>query len=299
MMKPVLRIDGSGASAVEGRPVLDFRKAAWNWSMIAGALVLGPLTFAWDAVLMACILTYASLLVGHSAGMHRMMIYKTYRCPKWLERTLIYVGVLVGMAGPFGILRIHDMRDWAQRQQACHDFFAHRRSYWKDIYWQLTCRFEFARPPRFKAEPEVADDRWYRFFEATWRLHQLLPAGLLYLVGGWPWVVWGVCVRVSVGIVGHWTITYFCHNPGPGRWRVKGASVQASNIPGIGILTYGECWHNNHHAFPELARIGLEKGQLDPSWMFIRWLGMMGWAKNIGLPRPADQREDLLHLETA
>lgn len=299
MMKPVLRIDGSGASAVKGRPVLDIRKAAWNWSMIAGALVLGPLTFTWGAFFMACVLTYVTLLVGHSAGMHRMMIHKTYRCPKWLERTLIYVGVLVGMAGPFGILRIHDMRDWAQRQNACHDFFAHRRSYWKDIYWQLTCRFEFARPPRFTAEPELADDRWYQFFEATWRLHQLLPAGRLYLAGGWPWVVWGVCVRVSVGIVGHWTITYFCHNPGPGQWRVKGASVQASNIPGIGILTYGECWHNNHHAFPESARIGLEKGQLDPSWMFIRWLGMLGWARNIGLPRPADQREDLLRIEAA
>jgi stearoyl-CoA desaturase (delta-9 desaturase) len=44
---------------------------------------------------------------------------------------------------------------------------------------------------------------------------------------------------------------------------VKGASVQASNIPWIGFITHGECWHNNHHAFPEFARIGLEKGQTD------------------------------------
>jgi fatty-acid desaturase len=298
MMKPVLRIDGHDASAVDGRPVLDLRKAAWNWSMIAGALVLGPLTFAWDALFMTCVLTYFSLLIGHSAGMHRMMIHKTYQCPKWLERTLIYVGVLVGMAGPFGILRIHDQRDWAQRQQRCHDFFAHTRSYPQDIFWQLTCRFEFARPPQFRIERELADDAWYRFFEATWRFHQLPLAGLLYLAGGWPWVVWGVCVRVSVSVVGHWTITYVCHNPGPGRWRVKGASVQASNIPGIGILTYGECWHNNHHAFPESARIGIDRGQTDPSWVFISWLGKMGWAKNIGLPRPADQREDLLCIET-
>jgi stearoyl-CoA desaturase (delta-9 desaturase) len=294
MMKPVLRIDGRDASAVDGRPVLDLKKAAWNWSMIAGALVLGPLTFTWDALVMTCVLTYFSLLIGHSAGMHRMMIHKSYRCPKWLERLLIYVGVLVGMAGPFGILRIHDQRDWAQRQERCHDFFAHTRGYLQDIFWQLTCRFEFARPPRFGIERELADDGWYRFFEATWRLHQLPLAGLLYLGGGWSWVVWGICVRVSVSVVGHWTITYFCHNPGPGRWRVKGASVQASNIPGIGLLTYGECWHNNHHAFPESARIGLDRGQIDPSWMFISWLGKMGWATNIGVPRPADQREDLL-----
>jgi len=89
------------------------------------------------------ILTYCSLLVGHSAGTHRMMIHKTFQRPKWLERILIYIGVVVGMAGPFGILRIHDLRDRAQRQNACHDFFAYRRSYWKDLFWQLTYRFQF------------------------------------------------------------------------------------------------------------------------------------------------------------
>ena len=299
MMKPVLRVNGSGASAVDGRPAVDIRKAAWNWSMIASALVFGPPSFTWGALSMACVLTYITLLVGHSAGMHRMMIHRTYQCPKWLERILIYVGVIVGMAGPYSILRIHDLRDWAQRQQRCHDFFSHRRGYLQDIFWQLTCQFEFARPPQFRIEQELAEDRWLRFFESTWRWQQLPVAGLLYLAGGWPWVVWGIFVRVSIGIVGHWTITYFCHNPGPGRWRVKEASVQASNIPGIGILTYGECWHNNHHAFPESARIGLERGQVDPSWVFIYCLGKIGWARDIGLPRPADQREDLLRIEAA
>jgi len=296
-MKPVLRVDDSNASAVEGRPTLDVKKAVWNWSMIAGAIFLGPLTFGWGAVLMCCVLTYFSLLVGHSAGMHRMMIHKTYQCPQLLERTLIYIGVLVGMAGPFGILRIHDVRDWAQRQKECHDFFAHRRSYLKDVFWQLTCCFEFTHPPRFTIEDQLAGDRWYQFLEATWRYHQLIVAVPLYSFGGWTWIVWGIFVRVSIGIVGHWTITYFCHNPGCGKWGVKGASVQASNIPGIGFLTHGECWHNNHHAFPESARIGLDKGQTDLSWVFISWLGKIGLATNIGLPRSFDQRDDLFLVD--
>jgi len=293
MMKPVLRVDGSNASPLDGRPILDIKKAVWNWSMISAAVFLGPFTFTWGAFVTCCILTYFFLLIGHSAGMHRMMIHKTYQCPKLIERALIYIGVLVGMAGPFGILRIHDLRDWAQRQKECHDFFAHRCGYLKDVFWQLTCRFDFTHPPAFKIEDELADDPWYKFLEATWRFHQLSLAIPLYLLGGWPWVVWGIFVRVSIGIVGHWTITYFCHNPGPGKWHVKGASVQASNIPWIGFITQGECWHNNHHAFPESARIGLEKGQTDPSWVFISCLEKIGWATNIGRPRCLEQREDL------
>jgi stearoyl-CoA desaturase (delta-9 desaturase) len=148
-------------------------------------------------------------------------------------------------------------------------------------------------------ESKYADSTYYQWLEKTWRLHQLALAVLLFSLGGWSFVVWGVFVRVSVSIVGHWTITYFCHNPGHGNWRVVNAAVQASNIPGLGILTYGECWHNNHHAFPESARIGLESGQCDPAYRFIEVLGFAGLASNIGQPRPEDQREDLRRTNRA
>src|SRR5580698_63988 len=128
MMKPVLRIDGIPANACDGRVVLDLPKAAWNGVMLVAALVLGPLFFSWSALALFLSLTYVSLLIGHSVGMHRMMIHRTFTCSKPLERALIYVGVLVGLSGPFGIIRIHDTRDWAQRQAKCHEFSSHRRS---------------------------------------------------------------------------------------------------------------------------------------------------------------------------
>jgi stearoyl-CoA desaturase (delta-9 desaturase) len=293
MMKPVLRVDGSNASATDGRPVIDWPKALWNGGMLAVALVFCPLLFRWSAVGLFVVATYLSLLVGHSVGMHRMMIHRSFQSGKPVERLLIYIGVLVGVSGPYGIIRIHDMRDWAQRQSACHDFFAHRRWLAQDLLWQLAWKFQFDRPPTLRIEPNLADDPWYRFMDRTWRLHQLLPGIIFYAVGGWSWVVWGVCLRVFVSTAGHWTVTYFCHNPGPGRWRVKGAAVQASNMPGLGLITYGECWHNNHHAFPESARIGLEPGQTDPGWLFIRLLRGLGLVRNVGIPRNEASREDL------
>jgi len=303
MMEAVIRVDGEGADAVHGRAVLDWPKLIWNFAMLGAAIIFAIPTFSWSALLLFICLTYATLLIGHSVGMHRMMIHRSFRCKKPLEYLLIYIGVLVGVAGPFGILRIHDLRDWAQRQPKAHDFFTHRRWVLPDLLWNLAYRFEFERAPTFHIEPNLAQDRFYRFMEATWRWQQIPLAVLLFYMGGWAWVIWGICLRVSVSTIGHWTITYYCHNPQlrkkPGRWRVKGAGVQAANLIGpwsvMGLLTYGECWHNNHHAFPESAQIGLEKGQYDPAWWIISALERAGLADKVGRPRSEDQRDDL-HL---
>jgi stearoyl-CoA desaturase (delta-9 desaturase) len=234
-----------------------------------------------------------SLLLGHSVGVHRKLIHRTYECPKALERFLVYLGVIVGMAGPFGLVRVHDLRDWAQREPECHDFFSHRKAFWKDALWQLNCKFQFDKPPRLNIEPAIAGDAFYKFLERTWILQQIPVALVLFWLGGWPWVVWGVFGRVFVSVAGHWTVTYLTHNPGPGRWVVPGAGVQASNLCGAGLITMGECWHNNHHAFPESARIGLAADERDPGWAVLRVLQWAGLAWNIGLPRARARQEDL------
>ncbi len=297
MMEPVIRVDGTGADPCLGTVRLDWPKTLWNGAMIAGTIA-ALFVATWQAVAMSLVLTYATLLVGHSVGMHRMMIHRTFKAKPWLARTLIYLGTLVGVSGPSGIIRIHDTRDWAQRGAFCHDFFAHRAGFWQDLAWNLFYRFEFARPPLVTIEPEIADDPFTRFLDATWRWQQLPLAVLLYAAGGWPFVLWGVCARVLVSTAGHWSVTYFCHNPHlsphPGRWLVEGAGIQAANLPGLGLLTYGECWHNNHHAFPESARIGLEPGQTDPGWWVIRAFERAGLVYSVGIPRPVAARDDLI-----
>lgn len=296
MMEPVIRVIHDSPSPLEGEIRYDWPKMAWNLGMISCALMFAPVTFSLDAVLLCLVMTYTSLLIGHSIGMHRMMIHRAFKTSTLLRRILIYIGVLVGMSGPFGIIAIHDMRDWAQRKNQCHGFFSHKRHYLRDIWWQLTCKFVFKHPPTLQIEPMLNDDKFLVFCEKTWRWHQLLLASLLFAWGGWAYVIWGVCVRVSISVVGHWTITYFCHNPGVQTWRVKGAAVQASNLKHLGILTYGECWHNNHHAFPESAQIGLDKGQWDPAWWCIQALQKMGLVYDVVLPRAAEKRSDLSKL---
>ena len=301
-MAPVARVDATGADACAGRVRLDPPKALWNGAMLAGT-ALAPFHATVSAVALFLTLTYLTLLLGHSVGMHRLMIHRAFRTGQPLRRALVFLGVLVGMGGPSAIIRIHDTRDWAQRLPECHDYFSHRLGFLRDVAWQLFCRFDFDRPPSLRIEPDIADDPFMRFMDRHWRLVQLALAAFLFAIGGLPWVLWGVCLRVAVSTVGHWSVTHICHNPGPGRWHVHGAGVQASDLSGwaamTGVLTHGECWHSNHHAFPESARVGLEPGQIDPAARVIETLERLDWVWDVGRPRSETARTDLLRRSGA
>ena len=245
-----------------------------------------------DAILVGIAKSLLVLLLGHSVGMHRRLIHRSFSCPKWLEYVLVYMGSLVGLGGPFSLIRTHDLRDWAQRQPACHDYFAHRRPPLVDYLWQVHGALKLDRPPSLRIESEVADDPIYRLMENPVLVH--LPWVLaFYLAGGWAWVIWGVCAQVAATATGHWLIGWFAHQTHDDDWQVRGAGVQGKNIPFIGWLTMGESWHNNHHAFPGSARLGLYEGQSDPGYRFIKMLEALGLAGDIRLPHDLPQRPQL------
>jgi stearoyl-CoA desaturase (delta-9 desaturase) len=252
--------------------------------MTLTALVLCPLYLRWDAIVLFLVTTAVTLCLGHSLGMHRRLIHGAYQCPLWLEHLFVYLGVLVGMAGPLGMVRIHDHRDWAQRQPDCHPFFCHRQGFWTDAWQQLHCRLHLAHPPEFQLEARLAGDRIYAFMERTWMVQQVPWAIGFWLIGGPAWVVWGVCARVAVSVTGHWLIGYFAHRQGGQHWVVEGAGVQGYDVGLAGLISMGESWHNNHHAFPGSARLGLYSGQVDPGWEVLKALEAAGLVWNIVTP---------------
>lgn len=285
-----------GCSAVAGVVRWDPIHSLWNGGMFAASLLFAPLLFTWSALAVFLFLTGASLLLGHSIGFHRRLIHRSFDCPLWLERFLVWVGTCVGMSGPFWMMRTHDIRDWAQRQPACHDYLAHRAPLLTDAIWQMHCRLDLDRPPSFDLGA-AGRDPFYRFLEATWMWQQLPIAILLYLCGGWAWVVWGVCLRVCLSVTGHWFVGHLAHRRGPQSWLVRGAGVQAHDVPWAAIPTMGEAWHNNHHAFPRSARIGLYPGQSDWGYHFILLLERLGLAWNILLPATLPHRQALLRAD--
>ena len=284
------------ADAGSGRLVWDAPRSIWNMAMLLGAISLGPLYFSWSGVAVFLLLSAVTLCVGHSVGFHRRLIHNSFQCPKWLERTMIYFGVLVGMGGPLWTIGLHDIRDWAQRQANCHWFLRHGKSALADGYYYLNFRMIFDKPPRFNAGSGVSDDPFYSFLQRSWMLHQPPLALLLYWLGGWSWVVWGVIVRVAVCFTMHWYIAHVAHRRGQQDWFVEDAAVQGYNIAWLAIPTMGESWHCNHHAFPASARHGLYPGQADPGYRFVQLLEWLGLAWNIQLPANLPPRSAITPL---
>ncbi|MFJ7834612.1 acyl-CoA desaturase, partial [Methylobacterium sp. NPDC097213] len=177
-------IAGPAVSATEGRVRWAPARSLWIGGMTLAALGLGPVFVTPGAVLLFLATSAVTLCLGHSIGLHRLLIHRSFEAPLWLERLLVWLGTLVGMAGPLGMVRLHDMRDWAQRQAACHDLHAHRAPPLKDAWWQMHCRLELDRPPRFLPEARLRDDPFLRWLEATWMLQQVPLGVAFFLVGG-------------------------------------------------------------------------------------------------------------------
>jgi len=272
------------ADPAAGSVVWDAPRSIWNMSFLFGAIILAPFFFTWGAFATFLALSAVTLCAGHSVGFHRRLIHRSFECPKWLERSMVYLGVLVGMGGPIWTIGLHDSRDWAQREESCHWFLRHGKPLWIEGFYYLNFKLILDRPPGFNPGQEIAGDPFYRFLQNTWMLHQIPLAIILFAVGGWPWVVWGVIVRVAACTTMHWFISYFAHSQGPQDWHLDGAALQAHNVPILAIPTMGESWHCNHHAFPRSASHGLYPGQIDLGFQFILLLERMGLAWDIKLP---------------
>lgn len=285
------------SNAHDGQVCWSWSKSLWITLMtvsgVAGVLYM----FSWENLLVFLGTTAITLCLGHSLGMHRRFIHNSYDCPKWLEYLFVYFGVLVGLAGPFGMMFTHDLRDWAQRQKRCHPYFGHKSAFLKDGYWQMHCDIQLKHPPLFRPEEEVSNDGVYNFMERTWMWQQLPVAVVLFFIGGVDWVVWGVCLRVAVSVHGHWLIGYFAHNTGHREWHVEGAAVQGFNIRFCGLITMGECWHNNHHAYPNSALLGIHANQSDPGWWVLMLLKGIGLVQNPKLPENLPYRPELVRIE--
>ncbi len=292
------RVRPSGAGGLTiGRVRYAPARSLWFLTMAGVALGAGPATSSLPAVALFLGLTAFLLLFGYSLGLHRKLAHGSFDCPRWVEYFLVYCGVLVGRGGPIGELRRHELRDYAEQLPDCHPFLRHGASPWRDAWWQLHGELQLRDRPFVRIEARISQDLFYRFLERTWRWQQLPLALGLYAWGGMGFVVWGVCARIAATLFALWLLEYFAHNRGPRHYEIRDAAVQGRNLPWTSLLTMGEGWHNNHHAYPGSARLGLYPGEWDPGWWTLKALRFLGVVSRIQVAEDLPRRPELANLE--
>ena len=258
-------------------------RSMWLLSLLLSVSIWGPSTLGVDEAILFVTTTASTLCLGHSAGLHRGLIHGTYETSKRVERILVTLATLCGMGGPVTMARTHELRDTWQNKPASPQYYAYGHGIWRDFIWYLHSRHVPVEGEALDVQlyHEVARDPYYRFLDRHWITIHLPVALLLGLIGGWGWIIWGVCARVAVGNIGHWLVNFVAHTRGYRNFSIDGVGEQGANSLLFGTLSMGEGWHNNHHAHPESARIGLTWWEIDPGWWAIKTMRALGLVWNV------------------
>ena len=110
---------------------------------------------------------------------------------------------------------------------------------------------------------------------------------VLFQVGGWSWLLWAGFFRVAAVFHATWLVNSAAHCYGYRSYRTGDRST---NCWWVALLTFGEGWHNNHHAFPRSARHGLRWWEFDLSWVVLRGLEKLGLIRKVKLPTENQMR---------
>ena len=276
-----------------GRVRFDLAKSLWLWGMLVPGVALGIPALTLRSAIASLALTFLTLCVGHSVGLHRGIIHRTYSAHAFTRGVLAYLFVLSGLGGPLSWARLHAVRDYWQNQVDCPRYFAYEHSLAEDFLWNLHCRFEPADLRADRRLPaDVLGDGWLAFLERSWPVHILALAALVAATLGPDAVAVCICARTAIGILGHWFIGYAAHVWGRRPFAVAGAKESGTNVWLLGVLSFGEGFHNNHHAFPQSARMGLSYREPDLGWGVIALFTRLGWMWNVTSATPGrDGRE--------
>ena len=265
-------------NAVNGIVKFDYNKGTKNTIFLligTWGLINSP---GLENLLITAFLGFFTMYIGVVAY-HRLIIHRSFKCPLYLEYTLTFIANLSGMGGPISLIKVHDLRDWAQRKEKCHPFFNHTSAFIIDGFQQLFCKIELKQPPEFKVE--IAGNPFYEHLERFGILYQLPLAILLYFLGGVSLIYTGIFLRIFLAPAGHWLVAFCLHNYGQQPTINRNAGTQGYNIPLLALFTFGEAYHNNHHRFPDLACNQFHKGEIDPAWWLILLLKKLKLATQI------------------
>jgi len=255
-----------------------------NWTNIAafGLFHLGALAalfvFSWPAFAVTVFLYWMCAGLGISMGYHRLHTHRSYQVPLALEYFFAVCGTLTLQGGPIFWVATHRIHH--QKSDQPGDPHSPRDGgWWAHMGWLLVGESKHSNTPLMsKYAPDLVKDRFYVWLDYYHWVPIIVLGILLFAIGGVSFVLWGICLRVVVGLHSTWLVNSGTHMWGSRRFDTRDDS---RNNWLIALITSGEGWHNNHHAHPTSARHGLAWYEFDLSWIQIRTLMFFRIAKSV------------------
>jgi stearoyl-CoA desaturase (Delta-9 desaturase) len=269
-------------NSVEFRTPVDTERLNWPTTLTLVALHVGAIAalffFSWKALAIAVFLYWMATGLGISMGYHRLHTHRSYKIPVWLEYFFAICGALTLEGGPIFWVAIHRIHHQKSDQDG-DPHSPHDGAWWAHVGWLL---FGDAMHNNTKLlakyAPDLAKHRFYVWLNNYHWVPLVVLSGILYACGGLPLFLWGSCLRVVVGLHATWLVNSATHMWGSRRFATRDDS---RNNWWVALVTFGEGWHNNHHAHPTSARHGLAWYEFDISWIQIQILRFLGLAKAI------------------
>jgi fatty-acid desaturase len=234
------------------------------------------------AILAATVLYIAAGMLGIGMGYHRLLTHRGYKTFKWVEYVLSWCGTLALEGGPIFWVATHRIHhQHSDREGDPHT--PREGTWWAHVGWILTGEgLHHDASVLARYVPDLTRDRG-QVFLSKWHWTSNVIVGLVLLAfGGVAYVLWGIFFRTVIGLHATWLVNSATHKWGSRRFDTRDDST---NNWWVALLTFGEGWHNNHHAYPTSARHGLAWYEVDFNWIGIQALRVLRLAWDLKVPR--------------
>lgn len=258
-------------------PVTAFFMVAFHVGAVAAFFY-----FSWGALLTTVLLWWISGSLGIGMCYHRLLTHRAYKTHKWVEYFLTICATLALEGGPIFWVATHRIH----HQNADKEGDPHSPNdggFWAHAGWILTGRAMHNKlDSLLPYVPDLRKDKFHVWISEWHWVSEVVLGAILLAIGGVPYVLWGIFLRTVYGLHCTWLVNSATHMWGKQRFITTDTS---RNSFWVALLTFGEGWHNNHHAMPQSARHGITWYEVDVNWYGIKALEMLGLAWDVSLPK--------------
>ncbi|QDV28471.1 Fatty acid desaturase [Planctopirus ephydatiae] len=266
---------------------IDWPVVGWLVLMHAGAIA-APFFFTWTALGVFLVMHWLTGSIGICLAYHRCLSHRSLRLRQPFRFLCTLCGVLSGEGSPLFWTATHRLH----HQRSDHEGDPHSPfdgQWWSHIAWLFVRRSPEAKAMVMRRYvPDLIKDPMLQFFERYYGLILIGSGafffGIGFLAGGLDWytglsvMLWGLCLRMTLVYHGTWFVNSATHLWGYRNYDTRDAS---KNLWWVAIFAYGEGWHNNHHAHPNVAPAGHKWWEFDITWWSIKALRAIGMAYDI------------------